>query len=345
MPFNVAGVYSLPVAAFTPNTPILSASMNSNLSDIGSALTTVNTGTALSVQGRSVNSSGAIGDIAAVAAAGSVLRESGSTIGFGTVVAAGLASDSVTTAKILNSNVTTAKIADNNVTFAKFQQLDASTLVGNFSGITANMAKIPIGSTFAFDGGLSGALVTLAATGDVTWAQNSFATTIANDAVTNAKMANMAQSTIKGRASGAGTGDPTDLTVAQAFAVLTPRFKLGNLTRNMTAASGNVAYTGVGFTPSLIVFFGCIDSTVFAATWGMTTGPAGIDTNCALFDNGAVVADTYAISSSVAIVLQVNAANHQVGDLISFDADGFTLRWSKTGTPTGNGNVNYIAFR
>jgi hypothetical protein len=45
-------------------------------------------------------------------------------------------------------------------------------------------------------------------------------TQIANDAVTNAKLANMAQSTIKGRAAAAGTGDPTDLSVAQVLTIL-----------------------------------------------------------------------------------------------------------------------------
>jgi hypothetical protein len=42
----------------------------------------------------------------------------------------------------------------------------------------------------------------------------------ANDWATNARLANMAQSTIKGRAAGAGTGDPTDLTATQATAIL-----------------------------------------------------------------------------------------------------------------------------
>lgn len=59
-----------------------------------------------------------------------------------------------------------------------------------------------------------------ALTGDVTASANSNATTIANDAVTNPKLANMAQATIKGRAVGAGTGDPTDLTATQATAIL-----------------------------------------------------------------------------------------------------------------------------
>ena len=58
-------------------------------------------------------------------------------------------------------------------------------------------------------------------TGDVTASgPGSVAATIANDAVTNAKSANMTASTIKGRAVGAGTGDPTDLTATQAQAVV-----------------------------------------------------------------------------------------------------------------------------
>jgi hypothetical protein len=46
------------------------------------------------------------------------------------------------------------------------------------------------------------------------------AATVPDDSITNAKLANMAQSTIKGRASGAGTGDPTDLTGTQATVIL-----------------------------------------------------------------------------------------------------------------------------
>ena len=38
---------------------------------------------------------------------------------------------------------------------------------------------------------------------------------VANNSVTNAKLADMAQGLIKGRAAGAGTGDPVDLTAAQ----------------------------------------------------------------------------------------------------------------------------------
>ena len=43
---------------------------------------------------------------------------------------------------------------------------------------------------------------------------------IADDAVTNAKLANMSAATFKGRAAGAGTGDPSDLTATQAKTAL-----------------------------------------------------------------------------------------------------------------------------
>jgi hypothetical protein len=58
-----------------------------------------------------------------------------------------------------------------------------------------------------------------ALTGDVTAAANGVATTIANDAVTNAKLANMTAPAFKGRTT-AGTGDPEDLTATQATALL-----------------------------------------------------------------------------------------------------------------------------
>ena len=45
-------------------------------------------------------------------------------------------------------------------------------------------------------------------------------TTIMDGSLTNAKLANMAQATIKGRASAAGTGAPTDLTATQARTIL-----------------------------------------------------------------------------------------------------------------------------
>lgn len=56
--------------------------------------------------------------------------------------------------------------------------------------------------------------------GDVTVSSSGTVWTIDDDAVTNAKSANMTQSTIKGRAAAAGTGDPTDLTPTQVRTII-----------------------------------------------------------------------------------------------------------------------------
>ncbi len=58
-------------------------------------------------------------------------------------------------------------------------------------------------------------------TGDVTaTGPGAAAATIANSAVSNAKLANMVQALVKGRASGAGTGAPTDLTGTQLAVIV-----------------------------------------------------------------------------------------------------------------------------
>lgn len=89
------------------------------------------------------------------------------------------------------------------------------------TGTDTTRAIVPAtlaGSTLASDVTTNNAKVTNAThTGDVTGAT---VLTIAADAVTNAKLANMAEALLKGRASGAGTGDPTDLTATQVRTIL-----------------------------------------------------------------------------------------------------------------------------
>jgi hypothetical protein len=80
--------------------------------------------------------------------------------------------------------------------------------------------------------------------------------TVSAETVTNARLSDMAADTFKGRANGAGTGDPTDLTVAQAKTVLGGGTQAkvlvavgtaacsGNLTTGTSAADITGATTG-----------------------------------------------------------------------------------------------------
>jgi hypothetical protein len=108
---------------------------------------------------------------------------------------------------IVSNAVTNTKLAD--VPTATFKgRTTAGT--GDPEDLTVTQAKALLNLT-----GTNSGDQTITLTGDVTGSgTGSFAATIANDVVTNAKAANMATSTVKGRVT-AGTGDPEDLTTAQ----------------------------------------------------------------------------------------------------------------------------------
>ena len=101
--FNAGVTFSAGVIDRAALTGDVTATANSNATSIANNAVTdtdIRDSGALSVIGRSANSTGDPADISATAASGAVLRESGNVLGFGTVAALGLASDSVTQAKI-----------------------------------------------------------------------------------------------------------------------------------------------------------------------------------------------------------------------------------------------------
>lgn len=110
-----------------------------------------------------------------------------------------------------------------------------------------------------------------------------------DDGVSNTKLANMATTTIKGRALGAGTGDPTDLTALQARDVMMGT--IGTLAttgtvnldfsshpyRTQGALTGNITYTAsnyaVGRSVTIRVLNGSTTRTLtFPSTWVFVGG-------------------------------------------------------------------------
>lgn len=98
-------------------------------------------------------------------------------------------------------------------------------------------------------------------------------------------------------------------------------------TRAMNASSGNVAYTGVGFRPRIIYFYGAMDPTAGNITLGIYADGA--------YGTNATIKSDLNSSVNTSYVLNLNtAAISQVANVTSRDADGFTLNWA-AGSPSG----------
>ena len=151
-------------------------------------------------------------------------------VGDSGVSTAKIADGAVTNAKLASDSATTAKIVDGNVTNAKLANMVQATIKGRASGdgtgapgdlSAAQLVTIVTGADGA-GSGLDADVVDgyhAAAFAAASHTHNS--AEIADNAVANAKLADMAQATVKGRASGAGSGDPGDLSAAQLVTIVT----------------------------------------------------------------------------------------------------------------------------
>lgn len=115
----------------------------------------------------------------------------------------------------------------------------------------------------------------------------------------------------------------------------------GSFTRDMATASGTQVITGVGFKPKALTCVncgtqGCNDqATVSGHDDGVTRAcmEVGIaSVHCSQPNTG---------------VWRPNelSASFQIFSVTSFNSDGFTVTWTKAGTPTGTATVSYLAIR
>jgi hypothetical protein len=144
----------------------------------------------------------------------------------------------------------TLSITANGITNALLAQMPANTLKGNNTAGLANAADLTVAQTktllaISLTTDVSGTLQAAqfpALTGDVTTPGGSLSTTIAANAVTNAKAAQMPANTLKGNNTGA-PANAADLTVAQVNTLLgTP------VGANPSASVGLAAVNGVATT-------------------------------------------------------------------------------------------------
>jgi uncharacterized protein DUF5907 len=196
-------------------------------------------GSARSVLGVTGNAAADVTSIQGTADQVLVVNGAGTALAFGTVATNGI----------------TAKA----VTFAKMQDISTGKLLGRNSIGTGVIEQITPGGGVEYDG--SGTLQTSAFTGDVTKTAGGTALTIANDAVTYAKMQNVsATDKVLGRST-AGAGDPEEIACTAAGRALiddadaaAQRTTLGLGTKATQNQSGDVVARVIRALPPATLF-------------------------------------------------------------------------------------------
>lgn len=199
------------------------------------------------------------------------------------------------------------------------------TVDGTTSGLDADLLDGQHGSFYQNAGNLNaGTLLAArmpALTGDVTTTAGSVATTIANNSVTLAKLADIATNSFIGRIT-AATGDPQVLTVTQATSLLNV---FTSTLKGLAPASG-------GGTTNFLRADGTWAAPTASATWGSITGTLSTQTdlNTALNDRITFYAQDTAPSNPAtgAKVKWLDTANWI---LYTWYSDGTSNQWVEYG--------------
>jgi len=118
--------------------------------------------------------------------------------------------------------------------------------------------------------------------------------------------------------------------------------KVGTLTRSMTATSGTIAYTGIGFAPKVVMFSGGVDNNGTYCIFGAGTEPSA---DFAMGHQNNTSPGTMRFPNAVIALISATISNSQLAGLNSLDEDGFTLGWALAGTPSsGTATIGYVAL-
>jgi hypothetical protein len=118
------------------------------------------------------------------------------------------------------------------------------------------------------------------------------------------------------------------------------RSKIISFTRDLTAGSGSVAYTGVGFQPSALFGLGGVgaSTTEYQVLFAVADSSLSVKN---MFLGGTLTGPQ---NATFMFIQNGAASGNQAAAVASYDADGFTLSWVKTGSPTGTFNGYVLCF-
>lgn len=112
---------------------------------------------------------------------------------------------------------------------------------------------------------------------------------------------------------------------------------VGNTTYDVSTATGDVAYTGIGFKPSYILLMISVVNTS-----GMSIGAGNVASSFCIYDKPGGI--TWGPNSTLLVVF-VSGSDYITGIIKSMDVDGFTLTYTKVNSPTGTATLIWMAFR
>lgn len=194
----------------------------------------------LALVGRSANSTGNVADIQATAASGCAYRESGSTLGCGTLA--------------------TAAYSASSVTYAKIQNETNGTILGNSGASPAAPAEITIGSHCSLSGGVldctgTGGVASLAATDPATVSASTGAVTVGVKIDNLTNTLNGGGGVQRGHISGGGLDVPAGSNTATISGLTLSQ--LANISgdtilANLTASPAAPAAISIGSTPGML---------------------------------------------------------------------------------------------
>lgn len=104
-----------------------------------------------------------------------------------------------------------------------------------------------------------------------------------------------------------------------------------------SAASANVSYTGAGFKPRIIFFLAEIPS---APSMSIGIAVEGGFNSCIVQNQSGNMS-----SRSAHCIDSEETGGRQEASVASFDADGFTLTWTKVTTPTSTTEIIALCVR
>jgi hypothetical protein len=119
--------------------------------------------------------------------------------------------------------------------------------------------------------------------------------------------------------------------------------KIITFTRVLSAAAGNVSYTGVGFKPSLVNFNAGLPGGVgFISFNGSDDGTTSTTTFALGGASGTLV--NFNVNFSIIVGSDAAGSNLQKANIATMDVDGFTLTWVKTASPTGTADITAVCY-